>query len=52
MLKGYWKASGQFLKDKGKPLENAQKTHCQPIGEKADCPVAIGKKVAISIPFL
>jgi hypothetical protein len=52
MPNGYWTASGRFLKGIGKPLGNAQILTNQPIGEEAYFPTAIGKNVAISIPFL
>jgi hypothetical protein len=41
ILKGYRKAAGK-----------CPNTYNQPIGEEGEFPAAIGKKVAISIPFL
>ncbi len=52
MPKGSWKASGQFLKGLGKPLENSQiPADSQKEGRK-NYPAAIGKTLAISIQFL
>jgi hypothetical protein len=52
MPKGYWAGSGKFLKGVGKPLGNAQLTATSQQERRENFPVAIGKNVAISIPFL
>jgi hypothetical protein len=51
MPKGYWKASGQFLKGIGKPLEKCPNTCCQPIGEEAALPGGYCQKHGNSHPF-
>jgi hypothetical protein len=50
--KGYWATSGKFLKGIGKPLGNAQTPATSQQKRRQNFPVAIGKNVAISIPFL
>ncbi len=54
MPKGYWKASGQFLKGIGKSLGNTQISAVSQWEEVElpNCPAAIGKNVAISVFFL
>ncbi len=51
MPKGYWKASGQFLKGIGKSLGNTQISAVSQWEEVElpNCPAAIGKNVAISV---
>jgi hypothetical protein len=51
MPKGYWKASGQFLKGVGKPLGNAQIPAISHKGRQC-CLAAIGQNMAISVHFL
>jgi hypothetical protein len=51
MLKGSWKDSGQFLKEKGKPLENAEKPTVSQ-KERRQIALRLLAKIAISIPFL
>jgi hypothetical protein len=52
MPKGYWAASGKFLKGIGKPLGNVQIPATSQYERRENFPAAIGKNVAISIPFL
>jgi hypothetical protein len=52
MPKGYWAASGKFLKGIGKPLGNAQIPATSQLERRENFPAAVGKNVAISIPFL
>jgi hypothetical protein len=52
MPKGYWAASGKFLRGIGKPLGNAQISATSQQERSQNFPAAIGKNVAISIPFL
>jgi hypothetical protein len=52
MPKGYWPASEKFLKGIGKPLENAQIPATSQEERRHNFLAAIGKNVAISIPFL
>jgi hypothetical protein len=52
MPKVYWAASGKFLKSVGKPLGNAQLPATSQQERRENFPVANGKNVAISIPFL
>jgi hypothetical protein len=52
MSKGYWPASENFLKGIGKPLGKAQIPATSQLERKHDFPTAIGKNIAISIPFL
>jgi hypothetical protein len=52
MPKGYWPASGKFLKGIGKPQRNAQIPTTSQLERRKNFPAAIGKNVAISIPFL
>jgi hypothetical protein len=52
MPKDYSKASGQFLKGKGNLLQNAQIPAVGQLERRGNFPVAIGKNVAIAIPFL
>jgi hypothetical protein len=47
MPKGYWKASGKFLKGVGKPLGNAQ----IPIGEEIELPSSYWQKRGNFHPF-
>jgi hypothetical protein len=49
--KDYWLAFGQFLKDVGKPLGNAQIICISQWKRRQNCLAATGKNVAISIPF-
>jgi hypothetical protein len=49
--KGYWAASGKFLKGIEKPLGNAQIPAINQQESRHHFPAAIGKNVAISIPF-
>jgi hypothetical protein len=52
MPKGYWAASGKFLKGVGKLLGNAQIPATSQKERRENFPAAIGKNMAISIPFL
>jgi hypothetical protein len=52
MPKGYWTASGKFLKGIGKLLGNAQIPATSQYERRENFPAAVGKNVAISIPFL
>jgi hypothetical protein len=52
MPKGYWAASGKFLKGIGKPLGNAQIPPTSQQERRENFPAAIGKTVAIFIHFL
>ncbi len=49
--KGFWIASGKFLKGVGKPQGNALITISQQ-ERRQNCPAAIGKNVAISVRFI
>ncbi len=51
MPRGYWKASGQFLKSIGKPLGNAHIPAASQYERRQNCPAAVGKNLAISIHF-
>jgi hypothetical protein len=52
MPKGYWAASEKFLKGIGKPLRNAKIPATSQQERRQNFIAAIGKNVAISIPFL
>ncbi len=52
MPEGFWAASGKFLKGIGKPLRNAQIPASSQLERRENFPAAIGKNMAISIPFL
>jgi hypothetical protein len=51
MPKGYWAASGKFLKGIGKPLRNSQIPTTSQWERRENFPAAIGKNVAISWKF-
>jgi hypothetical protein len=52
MLKGYWKASGQFLMGIGKLLGNAQIPAVSQEEMRQNCLAAIDKNVALFVSFL
>jgi hypothetical protein len=51
MPKGYWIASGQFLKGYRKADRKCPNTHCQPIGEEAELLIGYREKCVNFHPF-